>query len=405
MSKAFSDFNPVLETNLKNQLVADERFFPIGRSGEWALDKWDDLNNLTIIQSIEKVLHLSGKPLKFSDIEEGVMKIRPDASVKSLKVYLSDTKLFTRVGINEFALNTWRIEPAPKRKVNNTVSDIEFTNAVKDVLLELNPIGFPSLIKLIIKKTGLSPASVRQKTLAIAGLEINTEKGTKGKVVTCTDINLIVPKKEKLLLRDNVQSEVRSILFEQPNVPFTKGDLYNEVGKVVICKRPTFYQYLDNMKDIHQYSENNKFYAVYQHEETVEIIGVNVSSYTSDKLIMDSLKRPLSMLTVDNVDIALYEFGLLFETSLKSYLEKQRALGKISVNSKDLSKLVLMINCVVREGIITKGHHLNTLREERNDRAHGGVPSENERRTLFNKAHYIADLFVKYICHFKQLAA
>jgi hypothetical protein len=39
------------------------------------------------------------------------------------------------------------------------------------------------------------------------------------------------------------------------------------------------------------------------------------------------------MLTLDNVDIALYELGLLFETSLKAYLKQQKELGKMNVTS------------------------------------------------------------------------
>jgi hypothetical protein len=278
LSKNFIDFTPILETNLKNQLVTDDRFFPIGRSGEWALKKWDNLNNLTIVQAIEQVLHLSGKSLKFSELEKGVMKIRPDASVKSLKVYLNDPKLFTRVGINEFALKTWRIKPAPKKQLNNTVTAIEFTTAVKSALLESNPIDFPCLIKLIIKSTGLSQASVRQKALALSGIEIKSQQGKRCKVVYCSDINLIVPRKEKTLIRDLVQLEVQTILFKQPNVPFIKGDLYNEVVKKVTCKRPTFYQYLDKMKGIYQYNENNKFYAVYKHEESIDEVEENVNN-------------------------------------------------------------------------------------------------------------------------------
>lgn len=403
LSKSFNDFTPIAEMNLKNQLVADERFFPIGRSGEWALKKWDNLNNLTIIQAIEKILHLSGKPLKFSEIEAGVKKIRPDAAVNSLKVYLSDTKNFTRVGKNEFALSSWRIQPV-KKQTNIIVSESDFIAEVKSVLSKENPIGLPKLITLLNQNIALASSSVRQKLLGLNGLEFSVKQGKKGKTVTCSDVNSITYKnKKRALLRDLVQAEIRAVLFEQPNIPIIKGDLYCKVAKTVDCKRPTFYRYLDDMKDIYQYNENSKFYALYQHEETVEVIGIDVNKYTTNHAIIELLKRPLAMLTVENVDIALYELGLLFETSLKSYLTKQRVLGQISVNSKDLSKLICMINCVVREGIVTKGHHLNTLREERNDRAHGGVPSSEERHLLFNKAHYIADLFVKYICYFKHL--
>ncbi|GIC77533.1 sigma factor-like helix-turn-helix DNA-binding protein [Moritella sp. F3] len=405
LCKSNSDFTPILETNLKNQIVADTRFTPIGRSGEWALSKWENTSNLTIIQAIEKVLHLSGKPLKFNQIVEEIENIRPDASVKSLKVYLNDQKLFTRVGVNEFALNAWRLPAAQKRQVNRSISELEFTNAIKDVLLTSNPIVLSSLIKSIETTTKLSQASIRQRLLVTSGLEINAQSGKRSKLVTCSNLDLIKPRIKRVLLRDRVQDEIKAILFEQPNIPMLKGNLYLEVLKVIECQRPTFYQYLDKMKGITQYQENNKYYAMYSHHETVEKIAVDVGKYTSNNLILSALERPLEMLTLEKVDLALYELGLLFETSLKAYLKQQKTLGKMTVNSKDLSKLFLMINCVVREGVVTKGHHLNTLREERNDRAHGEVPSKEERHILFNKAHYIADLFVKYICMFKQMTA
>ena len=84
LNKTNSSSGHVKEFNLKNQLVADSRFTPIGRSGEWGLSSWDNLNNITIIQAIEKVLHTSGTPLLFKDIESEVLKIRPDASARSL---------------------------------------------------------------------------------------------------------------------------------------------------------------------------------------------------------------------------------------------------------------------------------------------------------------------------------
>lgn len=63
-----------------------------------------------------------------------------------------------------------------------------------------------------------------------------------------------------------------------------------------------------------------------------------------------------------------------------------------------------MIDWVAREGVVSRAHHLDTLREERNNRAHGEVPSKEERVALFNKAHYVADLFIRYICWFDNEA-
>ncbi|EGQ8025542.1 sigma factor-like helix-turn-helix DNA-binding protein [Vibrio vulnificus] len=403
LSKSSAYSTPIKETNLKNQFVSDSRFTPIGRSGEWGLTAWGNLNNITIIEAIEKVLHDAGAPLKFSDIKERVAKLRPDASQNSLKVYLHDQPKFVRVGKSEFALSTWRMQGLTKEPKRKSVSVKYFNQAIKTALQESNPIDFPKLTNKIIIMTNLSEVSVRQRLLSTDGIDIRREKGKRCKVVYCNDLNVLDDvKAEKTFLLELLQDEIRSILFEQPNIPIKKGDLYKEVSKNISCLRPTFYSYLDRMNDIHTYKKGNDYFAVYHYEEVVEKIEIDISKYTSDVKTKELLKRPLSFLTIDDVDISLFEFGLLFETTLKQYLLEQKNKGTITVSSKDTSKLVNMIACVVREGIVTKGHHLSTLREERNNRAHGNVPSIEERKQLFNKAYYISDLFVKYICFFQN---
>ncbi len=403
LNKPNSSPNHVKETNLKNQLVADNRFTPIGRSGDWGLTEWDDLNNITIIQAIEKVLHASGIPLKFSEIESEVSKIRPDASANSLKVYLNDQPLFARVGRNEFALTAWRLNPAPKVIKKEAVTKRDFVIAIYESLKVKNPIDFTELITAVKEKTKLGEASVRQRISATNGIEINSQNGKRCKVVFCRNPEKLVENiEETILLRDRIQNEIKSILFEQPNVPIKKGELYKEVIKSIKCIRPTFYQYLDIMTDIHQFKDGNNYYAVYQHEEQVDKIEIDIDKFSAHANTKALLERPLSLLTVSNVDIALFELGLIFENTLKEYLLQKKSEGAINVSSKDTSKLVHMIDCVVREGVISKGHHLSTLREERNNRAHGKSPSDQERQDLFNKAHYISELFVKYICFFNQ---
>lgn len=394
----------IKETNLKNQLVADNRFSPIGRSGEWGLSEWDGLNNITIIQAIEKILHESGEPLLFADIKKQVSELRPDASEKSLRTYLNDQPIFSRVGKSLFALSAWRMEAAKSQPRRITVTRKEFNEAIINAMTGRNPIDLPELISCIELSTGLSAVSVRQRLLSTTELEITSVTGKRCKSVYCGGVDGLTKdiKKEKVLLRDKVQNEIRSILFDKPNAPITKGDLYKEVSKTVKCLRPTFYQYLEKMSDIRQFKDGNSYYAIYDHVENVEKIEIDTSKYTLDAKTEELLKRPLSLLTFENVDIALFELGLIFESSLKEYLEKQKAENSFNVSSKDMSKLVNMIECVVREGVVTKGHHLSTLREERNSRAHGKPPGTQEREDLYNKAHYISDLFVKYICFFRE---
>ncbi|GAB60094.1 hypothetical protein RNAN_3108 [Rheinheimera nanhaiensis E407-8] len=400
-SSVYSDL--IKETNLKNQLVADDRFVPIGKSGEWALAAWENVANITIVQAIENILHTAGKPLKFIEIKLALEKIRPDASPRSLKVYLSDQSKFSRVGRGEYALSAWRLQSVEKAKKSEYILVSEFNEVIKAVIGDRNPIDLSDLIRAVSASTGLSEVSVRQRVCSTNALQITQKNGGRNKIVYCKDIDELSARvEERTLLLDQVQQEIRSILFEQPNIPIKKGDLFKEVSKNVECIRPTFYQYLERMKDIHKYKEGNNYYAVYYHNEDVEKIGIDITKYTANSKTISMLNRPLSLLTIENVDIALFELGLIFETSVKDYLTNKKASGALDVSSKDMAKLSNMIDCVVREGIVTKGHHLNTLREERNNRAHGKTPSEHERKELFNKAHYIAELFVKYICFFRD---
>jgi DNA-directed RNA polymerase delta subunit len=398
----FPTFKPIKERNLTNQLVGDNRFVAIGKSGEWGLASWKHLKNLTIVEAIENALHQAGAPMSFKNICDEVLKLRPDAAKRSITTYLNThSGKFTRVGDGKFALTAWRIKQAPK-KTAITVSNTDFFSTVKLAMANQNPIPFPELINFVSAQTGLSEISVRQRINHSSHFKTSRKEGEKFKVVFCSDLNFEPNEQHdtKQLLRDKIQNEIRAVLFDNPNVPFKKGDLYKEISKNITCLRPTFYHYLDEMEDVRQYQEGKNFFAVHDHKEIASKVELNVAQYQIDETLKRALLRPLSMLTLDDVDMGLFELGLIFENGLRDYLMKAKEKSVIQVHSKDLDRLTDMINCVVREGIVTKGHHLNTLKEERNNRAHGKIPELSERRDLFNKAHYIADLFVKYIVFF-----
>lgn len=156
-------FTPVSESNLTNQLVADDRFSPIGKSGNWTLSTWSGTENITIADALERILHRHGKPMKYSDILSECQKIRPDASEKSVKVYINDTSKFSRVDRGVFSLRSWGIEPVPKSRRKKSVSNQIFATAVKESLDIENPQPFSKLIVSVAQVTGLSEISVRQK--------------------------------------------------------------------------------------------------------------------------------------------------------------------------------------------------------------------------------------------------
>lgn len=402
LDKNSTNYKTVKETNLKNQLVSDSRFTPIGRSGEWGLSSWDHLNNVTIIEAIESVLHKSGQPLSFKNISDETKIIRPSASENSIKIYLADrTDKFTRVGKDLYALSSWKMTPYKGVIKRNVVSNETFYKAAKETLEKTNPIPFPEFIRAVSDKTELSEISIRQRVAKSNYLKTKPSEN-KYKLVYCSDDFFEIDESDlnRKLLRDKVQDEIRAILYETPNIPIKKGDLYLAVNKVVPCQRPTFYHYLEEAKDIHQFKEGSSYFAVFEYHEKKKRIEVDLTPYNIDAAMKKKLERPFSMLNIEDVDIALFELGLLFENELREYLLKAKHASQLHVTQNDLSKLSKMIDCVIREKIVTKGHHLNTLREERNDRAHGTHPTDDERKILFDKAHYIANLFVKYIAFF-----
>jgi hypothetical protein len=76
--------------------------------------------------------------------------------------------------------------------------------------------------------------------------------------------------------------------------------------------------------------------------------------------------------------------------------------GSYNIVKKDLGRLVDMIDCVERNKIINKKHHLTLLREHRNERAHGEIPNLKEREKLMQHAPFLGDLYIKYITYFRE---
>lgn len=95
--------------NLRNQMVVDERFAPVGRSGEWGLTRWSHVNRETIAGSLELLLLQRGEPMVFEELAAGMRELRPDASPNSIKTFLANDSRFARVE-GGFALATWRLK-------------------------------------------------------------------------------------------------------------------------------------------------------------------------------------------------------------------------------------------------------------------------------------------------------
>jgi len=394
-------------TNLKNQLIADSRFKPIGRSGIWSLSNWDNVATKTITQIMEDSFHESGKPLSVHEVYQYVIARRPDASFRSVSVYLSNTDVFVRVDKNQYALVAWGLKALDKsiRRTSDEASGL-INAALKEIFVDKDSIHLADLIRLVKEKTKLAEMTIRKRVKSSQNFELKQEGISNNYTVYCINRNFEQASSNldfgKELLRDKIQNEIISILQANPNKPITKGDLYFQVKKEVECLRPTFYAYLSNMKDIKQYTENGKSYCLFEYQEQQNSVDIDSALLTncSDLELLNRLKRAVSKLNIDEVDLGLFELGRIFENELKDYLVVAKQYAVIQVYQKDLEKLVHMIDCVVRENVVSKGYYLHILREERNERAHGKIPNLDERKTILTKAHYVAELYIQNIIFF-----
>lgn len=124
-----------------------------------------------------------------------------------------------------------------------------------------------------------------------------------------------------------------------------------------------------------------------------------VYTITSDGL-RQSVIRALSMLNEEEVDLGLFSLSRDFENTLRTYLTRAREKGQVQIPVKDPPerwKLANMIDWARNNRIITDTTVLNYLRQERNDRVHGEMPSLEERQLFMKKIDFVAGLYIDYI--------
>lgn len=83
---------------LQQQLGNDDRFGPIGRSGEWSLSEWKHVTKEMFVELMQEYLHLKQASATAKEIFEYVRSKRETVKLNSIQAYLGDQKsIFTRV--------------------------------------------------------------------------------------------------------------------------------------------------------------------------------------------------------------------------------------------------------------------------------------------------------------------
>lgn len=374
-------------------------FVPQGRSGVWALAEWDNVNTATILELMQTYLYKRNEAVSADEIYEYVREQRP-VSRNSIILYLSTNELFEQFSDNTWGLATW---DKPERPLDET--GLWNVDAVADFVANYfrerksRTVSWGELTQALAQTMGKPRRSAAGKLRYSPAVETITIEGERHAKFVLNYKELIEqgdPRyKHRKTIRDDVQRAIREILRKSPEFSLLVSELRTKVVKETGCNPRTFFSYLYTMDDVQPVREDKKVkYTLVTQSEVPKF--PQLKDIADDKLRED-IERGIALLTIDAIDMGLFQLGKVFENTLKSYIVKARAANVFTVNNNDVGTLQNMIKKVEAEGIITDTTALNFLRLERNERAHGEVPSIEERRVMLKNSKQFADMYIDYI--------
>ena len=203
----------------------------------------------------------------------------------------------------------------------------------------------------------------------------------------------------KKSVRETIHEEIQRFLMKIPDRRALVTDVARYVIKATRCKTKTFYAYLSEMESVHKEKIDNRLYCYIETAVTPELSFPRMEEI-KDESLRENVHRAIRNLTINNVDMGLLQLGKILESEIRSFLVQAQKRNAFQVTSNDLQRLVSMMDCVARNGIVKNAHHLTLLRQERNERAHGSIPGIDEREEMMRQAPFLAGLFIEYIVFF-----
>lgn len=398
-------FSPAIERSLRGQLVSDDRFEPIGHSGRWCLSEWDDVCRDTIVNIMEEFFHLQQKGASIDDVYEYVNSRRGNVSRHSITGYLSTRREFIRVSENEYELASWGNKPSESpKKISSKVVTERLTTEIRSIFAERDTTEIPlsELLDHLVEVTGIKRVTINSWMRRSEMVVWEPTPGSSPNKMVEYIPDASPNEQERASVREVVQEEIRAYLRKKPDGTERVARLAKYIVETLKYPRSSFYGYLSQMNDIQRtYKDDGSLYCtlLIESEQNFDLPQLDD---IEDQDLRHSLHRAVSNLNIDDIDMGLFQLGKIFENVLRAYLLTVRSEGIFKVTRKDLRRLVSMIDCVERNRIIRRKHHLTLLREQRNERAHGEIPTLKKRKKLMQYAPFLGDLYIYYIKFFYE---
>lgn len=391
--------------NLSNQLSSDGRFEPIGKSGYWGLKSEDGARAKSIVDLMEHFLIGRDSCASADEMFAFVSEQRP-VSRGSITMYLSfRPDKFAEIQRGCWGLASWRVvrgsDTWDRQQIADWIAAYFRQRRVREVAFEPLKEAFITATRFTERQTrgllGHSPAMRTHRTAhrkRIAVFNPDYEKQLTGP-------RSHKPRRSKTL-REQTSDRVRVILQSQPNHEISMGELLNRLIMEFQRPKATFYSYLAGLDFLECVASPGGGHGKTCRFKTAEMLSERAQQIHIVSL-RQKVERALTYLNEEQVDVGLFLLSKEFEATLKTLLNETRAAGTLTwVPASDPSKwrLAEMVTVAEKNHFITDTAILGYLRQERNDRAHGTMPSQDERSTLMRATPMLAGLYIDYIALF-----
>jgi hypothetical protein len=402
---ALSKTRVLNDRNLVNQISRDDRFVPIGRSGEWGLKSWS-IDTTTILGLMKQFLIAQNRPVTVEEIYQYVSERRP-VSRDSIIAYLTLNNLFSRISREHWGLAGWS-----EARGAQLWNPIEVAHFVENLFKrhKTKKLEYKLVKKSLMDTTGLSERQV-QGLLNINPV-IATEREPESKVLYAyfqsnyqeqlQNSTLRFRRKAKTL-RELVADYTQQKLQSSPGHQIALNELVADL--VAHFKRldKTFYHYISELDFIEKFTIPDTRTTICRLKSRNVAFPFSQVEEIQTIELRTKVGRALTFLNEADVDIALFLLSKEFEATLKDYINIKISKKRMADLPQGRLTLDGMINHIEKEGIITDKAVLHFLRQKRNDRAHGTMPTIDERKMMMKHAETTAGMYIDYIKFFDDL--
>jgi Sigma-70, region 4/Bacterial RNA polymerase, alpha chain C terminal domain len=260
--------------NLTNQIINDERFVPIGRSGQWGLKSWTHIDTNNILNLMEQYLIIQNKPDTVDNIYLYVSERRP-VSKHSISLYLGTEKeRFVKVSLTKWGLAKWSNlinsnEWTPERMAD-FVAAIFKQNNTKEL-------SYKFIKEALMKEIGLNERHIQG--VLIHNPVIKTQKNIKGgeriAVFQPNYKNILAQTKtskrlQRGELHQRIETSVHQALNAAPNNEMPMDELIQKLHKQFGNSETSLYQHLAQISFIERINIPNSLKKICRLQELTD---------------------------------------------------------------------------------------------------------------------------------------